>query len=175
MPDAPALARAPRPPLRRAMRTRLRWEIAIVLGLSLGASAVYSVLRIVDLSTRPEALGSQSATINRSLNDRQAFDLLYQLLDIATALVPVVLVLFLLWQPGRSAFRRIGLDLARPGRDVAAGFGLAALIGVPGLGCTSPAALSGSPSMSCRPRSTRTGGPCRCSCSWPSVPRCRRR
>jgi membrane protease YdiL (CAAX protease family) len=134
VPDAPALPRAARPPLRRALRTRLRWEIAIVLGLSLGASAVYSVLRIVDLSTRPEALGSQSATINRSLNDRQAFDLLYQLLDIATALVPVALVLFLLWQPGRSAFRRIGLDLARPGRDVAAGFGLAALIGVPGLG-----------------------------------------
>ncbi|PPF68256.1 CPBP family intramembrane metalloprotease domain-containing protein [Clavibacter michiganensis] len=134
MPDAPDRPRAPRPPLERAARTRLRWEIAIVLGLSLGASAVYSVLRIVDLSTRTESLGSQSATINRSLNDRQVFDLLYQLLDVATALVPVALVLYLLWQPGRSAFRRIGLDLTRPGRDVAAGFGLAALIGVPGLG-----------------------------------------
>ncbi|ALD13328.1 CAAX protease [Clavibacter capsici] len=133
MPDAPAIHHVPRMPLRRAVRRRLRIEIAIVLGLSLGASAVYSVLRIVDLSTRSESLGSQSATINRSLNDRQVFDLLYQLLDVATALVPVALVLFLLWQPGRSAFRRIGLDLRRPGRDVAAGLGLAALIGVPGL------------------------------------------
>ena len=51
-------------------RARLWWEIAIVLGLSLGASAVYSIVNIVNRLTIEVALSDQSATINRPLSDR---------------------------------------------------------------------------------------------------------
>ena len=39
-------------PVERTQRPRLWWEIAIVLGLSLGQSAVYSIVTIVDRSTQ---------------------------------------------------------------------------------------------------------------------------
>jgi membrane protease YdiL (CAAX protease family) len=115
-------------------RVGLRWEIAIVLGLSLGASAVYAIVAIVNRLTREESLGSQTATLNQSLSERPLFDLVYQLLAIFFDLMPVALVIYLLWLPGRSAFRRIGFDLTRPIRDTGWGFGLAALIGIPGIG-----------------------------------------
>src|SRR5690606_9852831 len=41
---------------------------------------------------------------------------------------------YLLSTHGRSALARIGLDRARPGRDLAVGTGLAAVVGIPGLG-----------------------------------------
>src|SRR5690606_18334176 len=64
---------------------------------------------------------------------RPYLDLTYQLLSVGFALVPVALALFLLSEPGRRATTRIGLTLTRPGRDLAVGVGLAALIGIPGL------------------------------------------
>ncbi|MFD1714280.1 CPBP family intramembrane glutamic endopeptidase [Amnibacterium flavum] len=115
-------------------RSRTWWEIGIVLSLSLGASAVYSIVRIIDRSTRDIPLAQQSATINQSASDRPLFDLVYQLLGIAFDLAPVALVLWLLWRPAQSAFRRIGFDATRPGRDIGSGFLLAAVVGIPGLG-----------------------------------------
>lgn len=120
-------------PIESATRRRLGAEVWIVLGLSLGQSAVYSLMRIYVRLTSETALGDQSASINTSLSPRPYVDLVYQVLAIAFALVPVALALFLLSEPGRSAARRIGFDLARPLRDLAAGFVLAALIGLPGL------------------------------------------
>ncbi|HEY8588498.1 MAG TPA: CPBP family intramembrane glutamic endopeptidase, partial [Naasia sp.] len=114
-------------------RRRLVLEIAIVLGLSLGASAVYSIVALVNRLTREEALGDQTATMNPSLSERPLFDLVYQLLGIGFDLVPVLLVLYLLSGPGRSAFRRLGFDASRPGRDAGGGVLLALAIGVPGL------------------------------------------
>ena len=115
-------------------RRRTWVEIAIVLGLSLGASAVYSVVSIVASLTRDTPISSQTATLNTSLSDRELLDLTYQVLGIFFDIVPVALALYLLWLPGRSAFARIGFDGRRPGWDLATGFGLAALIGIPGLG-----------------------------------------
>ncbi|WP_239078777.1 CPBP family intramembrane glutamic endopeptidase [Cellulomonas marina] len=117
-----------------AWRRRLTVEVWIVLGLSLGRSGVYAVVTILDRVTRPEALGAQTATLNPSRADRPWLDLTYQLLSLGFALVPVALALYLLSAQGRSALRRIGLDRARPGRDLLVGAGLAALIGIPGLG-----------------------------------------
>jgi len=117
-----------------ASRVRLRWEIAIVLGLSLGASAVYSVVSIIARLTAEVALGDQSATINGSQSTREWLDFTYQFLGIVFALFPVALVLYLLWQPGRSAFRRLGVDFTQPRRDLLRGGGLLLLIGIPGLG-----------------------------------------
>lgn len=123
---------APRPDPRRA--GRLRAEVWIVLGLSLGQSALYAVVNIIARLTAETALRDQATAINPSRSPRPYLDLTYQLLAIGFALVPVALALFLLSEPGRRATVRIGLTLARPGRDLAVGAGLAALIGIPGLG-----------------------------------------
>lgn len=112
---------------------RLRVEVVIVLGLSLGASAVYSIVSLVAKLTEERALGDQTVALNPSRSSREWLDFTYQFLDVFFGLFAVALVLYLLWQPGRSAFRRIGFDLTRPGRDAASGLLLLAAIGVPGI------------------------------------------
>lgn len=118
----------------RSARTRLWWEIAIVLGLSLGASAVYSIVAILARLTENTPLSQQSATLNGSQSPREWLDLTYQFLEIFFGLFVVALVLYLLWRPGQSAFARLGADFTRPGRDVLDGVGLLLAIGIPGLG-----------------------------------------
>ena len=115
------------------LRSRLRSEVLIVLGLSLGQSAVYALVNIAARLTLTTPLGEQSTAMNPSRSPRPYLDLTYQLLSIGFALVPVALALYLLSEPGRRATARIGLDWRRPWRNLAAGVGLAALIGVPGL------------------------------------------
>ncbi|MGA9101357.1 CPBP family intramembrane glutamic endopeptidase [Aeromicrobium sp.] len=114
---------------------RTRAEVWIVLGLSLGQSAVYALISLVAQLTRGP-LRDSTATLNGSQSDRQWLDLTLQLVGIAFALVPVALALYLLSldrdQPG--SLRRLGLDGSRPGRDVAWGALLALGIGLPGLG-----------------------------------------
>lgn len=121
-------------PDQRAIGRRLTVEIWIVLGLSLGRSAVYALVDIVARLTAGPPLAQQTATLNASQSPRPYLDLTYQLLSIGFALVPVALALFLLSGQGRSAVRRIGLDAVRPVRDLGIGVGLAAVIGIPGLG-----------------------------------------
>lgn len=114
-------------------RGRVRAEILLVLGLSLGASAVYSLVQLADLLTRSKSLSSQTATLNSSLDDREFFDFLYQVLENAFDLVPVVLVGFLLWKAAAPHLVRLGIDFSRVGRDALGGAGLALAIGIPGL------------------------------------------
>lgn len=109
-------------------------EIWIVLGLSLGQSAVYAVVEIIAKLTEPGRLSEQTSTLNASQSPREVLDLTYQVLSIGFALVPVALALFLLSEPGRSAVRLIGFDLVAPGRDLLTGAALAAVIGIPGIG-----------------------------------------
>lgn len=115
-------------------RRRLGAEVLIVLGLSLGASAAYSVVSITNRMTRTEALGDQTTSINNPLSPRPTFDLIYQLMGIFFDLVPVALCAFLLWQVARPHLSRLGIDFTRPGRDALHGFGLAVAIGIPGVG-----------------------------------------
>ncbi|MBB2986009.1 CPBP family intramembrane glutamic endopeptidase [Terracoccus luteus] len=121
-------------------RRGLRVETLIVLGVSLGSSAVYSVLQIIDKLTRAAPLSAQTTSMNNSQTpDRPWLDLAYQLVNIAMPLVPVLLALYLLGHVARPAVcvragRFIGLDRREPGRDLARGAALAALIGIPGLG-----------------------------------------
>lgn len=115
------------------LAARLRAQVWIVLGLSLGQSAVYSVVQLLDKATRAP-LGQGTSTLNPVRNSREYFDLAYQVLDIAFALVPVLLVLYLLWQPGKSAFRVLGFTADRPVRDLLWGVGLMVAMGAPSLG-----------------------------------------
>ena len=115
-------------------RRRLWAEVLIVLGLSLGASAAYSIVNLVDLLTRPTAISQQTATLNASQSSRPTFDLIYQLMGIFFALVPVALVCFLLWRVTRPHLGRLGIDFTRPGRDSLQGLVLAVIIGGGGIG-----------------------------------------
>lgn len=114
-------------------RGRIWGEISIVLALSLGASAIYSIVSITNRLTRPESLSQQTATLNSSLSPRPTFDLIYQLLGITFDLAPVALVAFLLWNAQKPRLSRLGIDFTRPARDGLSGVGLALLIGIPGI------------------------------------------
>lgn len=133
----PAVVPEPSPAPARALTTRERRrtgaEIWIVLGLSLGQSAVYALVNIVARLTAGPPLAEQTATLNASRAERPLLDLTYQLLGIGFALVPVALALFLLSARGTSALAALGIDRARPGRDLGWGVALAAVIGIPGL------------------------------------------
>lgn len=118
--------------------SRTRWEMVVVLLLSYGLSALYSIVGIANRLTRPEPLSQQTATINRPLATQELFDLLYQLLGIVSGLAPVALVLWLVWREQRPRFAAIGIGWEpgkrRLGREVVGGIGLAAAIGIPGIG-----------------------------------------
>lgn len=108
-------------------------EMALVLGLSIGMSSLYSAVSITRRVISETPLQEQTATLNRPLAPEPVFDLIYQLLAIASALMPVALVLFLVSGSHRPRFGSIGLDATTPLRDGVSGVGLAALIGIPGL------------------------------------------
>lgn len=105
------------------------WELAIVLSLSLGRSAIYAVLQLAERLTL-SPLAEQSATVQRSRSRDEFFDLAFQVLDSVFALAPVALVLYLVFLHGGNPFRRWGLDFRRPGRDWSIGVGLFVLIGL---------------------------------------------
>jgi membrane protease YdiL (CAAX protease family) len=125
--EAPAPAAARGPGLGRRV---LGEELLIVLGLTFLASAIYA---LVDIVSAPSLAGT-SVTLYRSASD--VTSLVYELLGVAFALVPVALVLHLLHRCGETA-ATIGLTL-RPRdqlrRDVRRGLALAALVGAVGLG-----------------------------------------
>ena len=103
-------------------RRVLRDEVVLVLALSLAASALYA---IVDILSAP--IRGVEAPLFADVG------LVYQLLNLATSLVPVALVLHLLHRSGESA-ASIGLDARRPWADLRWGVGLAALVGAAGIG-----------------------------------------
>ncbi|QSB14427.1 CPBP family intramembrane metalloprotease [Natronosporangium hydrolyticum] len=117
-------------PSRRVLGT----EVLLVLGVSIGASAIFATYRIVERLSRPEALSQQTAALNVSrLPDRPWFDLVDQLLRISLALVPVLLAVYLLSRYPGDGRRLIGLDWRRPRFDLGSGALLAMVIGIPGL------------------------------------------
>jgi membrane protease YdiL (CAAX protease family) len=111
---------------------RLRAEIWIVLGLSLGQSAVYAIVSLAAALSRGP-LRDATASLNASRSEREWLDLTLQLLSIGFALVPVALAIYLLAFDAHP-LRRLGLQKGRPARDVLTGAGLAVAIGIPGLG-----------------------------------------
>ncbi|MEU8547952.1 CPBP family intramembrane glutamic endopeptidase [Streptomyces roseoverticillatus] len=115
-------------------RRTLRSETLLVLALSLGASAVSSLISFTGALTRPGGLKDQAAHLNAShAPGRPWLDLSWQAFGIATALVPVFLVAHLLLREGAPGLRAVGFDRDRPGFDLTRGTGLAAAIGGTGL------------------------------------------
>ncbi len=136
--DATDVPTAPSP-VAPEQRGGLSREILLVLGLSLGSSAVYAVLAIVDRLTKQIPLSGQSSSLNNSVTpDRPWLDLAYQLVAIGFGIMPVLLALYLLRRVDPpapyAATRFLGFDLRRPWADLGGGVALAAVIGIPGLG-----------------------------------------
>jgi membrane protease YdiL (CAAX protease family) len=116
-------------------RRTLRDEVLLVLGVSLGQSAVYSVISLVAKLTAGPPLGQQTATLNPSqAPGRPWLDLTYQLTGIVFSLVPALLAVHLLGREPGGARPLLGLDLRRPAFDGLSGAALFLVIGVPGLG-----------------------------------------
>ena len=119
------------------VRRRLHLEMLVVLGISLGQSAVYALLSLINKLTQEVALNRQTTSINTSKTpDRPWLDLAYQVANLVFPLVPVALVLYLLWvyqRPHGGPLRSMGFDLRRPGFDLGVGSAVFVGIGVGGL------------------------------------------
>lgn len=115
-------------------RARVYWEICIVLALTVGQSALYSVLLLVRRYLAETPLGQQQTQLNPVRDSAAIWDAVYRVLDIFFDLALVALVVYLLWDTGTNALRRIGLDFTRFGGDFGRGALLLVAIGVPGLG-----------------------------------------
>ncbi len=114
-------------------RRLVRIELVIVFTVTLGLSGVRSLISLLDSLLRQVPLGQQHVAINVPQARVGFLDLLGQLANIAQLLAWGCLGVYLLWRAGHR-FADIGIDRGQPGRDAAGGVGLAALIGVPGLG-----------------------------------------
>nr|WP_022911151.1 CPBP family intramembrane glutamic endopeptidase [Aestuariimicrobium kwangyangense] len=119
-------------------RRTLLVETAIVLAISLGQSAVYSVLSIIERLTRAVPLAQQTSQLNTSATpDRPWLDLAYQLANVGFGIVPALLAVHLLasrFVPRGGVAAALGTSPRRVGRDLVWGVGVAAGIGIPGLG-----------------------------------------
>jgi membrane protease YdiL (CAAX protease family) len=125
-PAAPARLDAP------SLRLQ-RWEIVTVFAVSLGASGVYALVQFIGSLTARQALSKQQVVVHGTLAPgRPLLDLFLQLTNITLSLAPVLLVLYLLARAGERP-SSIGLDTSQPGRDLAKGAVLAAVIGGSGL------------------------------------------
>ena len=122
-------------PATQLPRRTLITETVLVLGVSLGASGIWSLLSLINKLTQNVPLNRQTTAMNSSVTpDRPWLDLTYQLVGIVLALVPVFLAIHLLDRDRPDARHVIGADFREPGRDLLRGMGLAALVGIPGLG-----------------------------------------
>jgi len=122
-PEPPRTGPFPSPPPATAPRRTLAEELAVVLALSLFASAVYAILSFT------------AAPVNSSVSVAvvpQTPRLVEQLADILLALPPVWLVFYLLRRNGERA-STIGMSFDRPALDLTAAGVLALVVGVAGI------------------------------------------
>lgn len=108
-------------------------EVLIVLTVTLGLSALRSGLSLIDAVLAPVPLAQQQVALNAPAARIELVDLATQLTRVLQLVGWGALGAYLLIRGG-FALRAVGLDARRPGRDLLGAAGLAALIGVPGLG-----------------------------------------
>ena len=102
-------------------------ELWLVLMVSLGASAIYSLLSLARKLTSTQGLAGSVTTINQPLAKTPWLDLVSQLASISLALVPVLLALYFL----RMDKIKIGLMPVK--KDWITGISLPLVIGIPGI------------------------------------------
>jgi len=110
-------------------------EVAAVLAVGLGRSAVDSVISLIGSLTEVHSvtkLSTQTVALNASASPRPWLDFTWQVYGIAFGLAPALLALYLLAREHVRP-RQIGLDLTRPLKDLGFGALVAACIGGSGL------------------------------------------
>jgi membrane protease YdiL (CAAX protease family) len=110
----------------------LKIEVTLVLLLSLGASAIYSVLDLIQAAVSPSGIGGTTSNLNPQQSAQELFDFLYRFTSLSLALAPVALALFLLSKSDGRPFQLIGLWPGL-GKDFLRGGLLFVGIGVPGI------------------------------------------
>ncbi len=110
------------------MHKNHKQELLLVLFLSLGASAIYSTLGLVRKLLSEQGLAGSTTVINQAVTPIPWLDLIYQLVAIGLALVPVLLALYLLRQDG------ISIGLLPRLADLKIAVLIALAIGIPGIG-----------------------------------------
>jgi membrane protease YdiL (CAAX protease family) len=108
-------------------------ELVIVFTITLGMSGLRSLLSLIDSLLAPVPLKDQQVALNVPQATADLLDLLKQLLSAVQLFAWGALGLYLLWRAG-TRLVGIGLDRRYIGSDILRGVGLAALIGIPGLG-----------------------------------------
>lgn len=110
-------------------------EVFLVLGVSLGASGLYALLSLIRTQlTVKGGIGAATASLNSSEATQSWLDLSFQLAGVITGVMPALLALLLLWRDPARVGLGLGLRRAGVGATLAQSAGLAALIGIPGLG-----------------------------------------
>lgn len=121
-------------PLSGYARRLLIWEIISVFAVSLGSNMLHAIVSFVGSLTERQALSEQHVVLNfTQAPGRPWLDLSLQLVSIASALGPPLLVFYLLARNGEGP-SSIGVDASQPGRDLLRGAAIAAVIGGAGLG-----------------------------------------
>jgi len=111
-------------------RRAIRIEVAVMLAVTFGVSAVVAVLRLTDAVL--SGLPGYRVRLNPNRSDYDLINLGLNLVSVAQLMAWGGLALYLLWRSGIRP-TDIGLGRLRPGSDALGGLGLAALIGIPGL------------------------------------------
>ncbi|SFJ58064.1 CAAX protease self-immunity [Amycolatopsis sacchari] len=113
-----------------AERRRIKAELLIVFGITLGLSGARSLLSLLDSLLQPTPLNEQHVALNAPQAALNLIDLLAQLLGVVQLVGWGALGGYLLV---RAGLRLTSVGLGWRGRDALWGAGLAALIGIPGL------------------------------------------
>jgi membrane protease YdiL (CAAX protease family) len=121
------------PPVARPIAKRRGWtELGIVFAITLGLSGIRSLLDLINALLASKPLNQQHTVLNAPATKLSTLDLFFQLAGVLQLLAWGALAVYLLAEGGIRP-RAIGLDADRRGKDAAAGIGLTALIGIPGL------------------------------------------
>lgn len=110
-------------------KTALRWELFLVLAITLGMSGVRATLRLVEAIAAPEPLNEQNTTLNDAQSALPWLDPLFQFLSSCTLFAWGGLAIFLLLRHVPAQ----GLQWRFRSSDALHAMGLAAIIGLPGL------------------------------------------
>ncbi|MGI8417412.1 MAG: CPBP family intramembrane glutamic endopeptidase [Nakamurella sp.] len=113
-------------------RRSIWFEIALVFTITLGMSGLRSLIALIDDLLAPAPIASQTVSIVVPQAKASYLDLIAQLLSVLSGIAWGGLGLYLLWRAGVNLRDRLGVALHW--QDLGSAVGLAALIGIPGLG-----------------------------------------
>lgn len=114
-------------------KKQLTIELALVLLASLGASAIYSVISLIETLLTPKGLAGSTQTISQQDSTSLVFETLYKVVGTAFSLAPAAIALYLMWAISKRSPDEIGFNLRNVRSDSLKALALAAGIGIPGI------------------------------------------